>query len=914
MAIRNGLRARLSSGLPPSMVRMVGRMEWFRGLRAATAITAPMLLAGLLHRPALAWAALGGFEAILSDTGGPYRQRIQALGLLALGGCAGAFLGTLAGSHMGYALPVTMLWCFAWSYLLVLGSPFSSTGVLIEVIYLCGLGAGSASGAAVLHASLGRTLRATLPLATSNAEFLFGGALWATLLSLLLWPLDPYRPARQAVAACYRELASFLSAIVELDRMEGGGAEGWQSLAREHQGRMRRGLELAAEAVTGIRAQGVSESVRVNHLTVLLESADMLLARTIAVAEYFESSQRERPASLAAPGVEQAPAGGGGQAADGAGSRYAGESACVARGKSSLESLRDAELWIAELLRRRPQRFEEATHARRRRLACIPGEISVCLEGDDAEGRYLLHQITEITQNLDTGLESAVAVLTAREGASAAVGVRGAGMEPGAGGAVGHGEGRGEAAPGSAPGMRPCGFEEAGTLTAWGERLWANWKVSSLSLRHALRVAVVCGLGVAILYRFHISHGYWLPITSLIVLQPHASGTFRRSLQRVAGTVAGGVLAALLAVYLHSTWALAAALFPLAVLSLAVLPLNYMVYCFFLTPTFILVSLPYFGDWRIAGIRMVNTGVGALLALGAMAFLWPAWERDRFAQQLRCSIEADRRYLEALMAAWQKGASTGQLTAARRAAGLAHNDSEDSLDRVILEPSSFLGQSGGGEGGGPVRGNGLARAVARVFFTPAAAPPVMQAAISVVAYLRRFAQSITSLVSAPPDAGWQRSVEVTSRLEAMRGRLDELGGLIGGEVGARSSVRSAVSAASHEWRMELRGEREPGEAPDPAGEPAQEAAPVEADEAGSAEGDEAAGYAVGVRAAGESEVEHAGERLLSRMERQLLVLRRNLLLLEEAGLLGSDGTGERGGGGARRSEGNEAHSRLQSSQ
>ncbi len=96
-------------------------MDWFRGLRAATAVSLPMLLGGILRQPELAWCALGGFEAILADSGGPYRSRIRSLGLLTVGGAAGCLLGALVGGHMDYAVPITLIWCFGWSYTRVLG-------------------------------------------------------------------------------------------------------------------------------------------------------------------------------------------------------------------------------------------------------------------------------------------------------------------------------------------------------------------------------------------------------------------------------------------------------------------------------------------------------------------------------------------------------------------------------------------------------------------------------------------------------------------------------------------------------------------------------------------------------------------------------------------------------------------------
>ncbi len=84
-------------------------MDWFRGLRVATAVSVPMALGGLLNMPILMWAALGGFEAVFSDPGGPYRHRIRSIAVLTLGGAAGCFIGTFAGGHMDYALAVTLI-------------------------------------------------------------------------------------------------------------------------------------------------------------------------------------------------------------------------------------------------------------------------------------------------------------------------------------------------------------------------------------------------------------------------------------------------------------------------------------------------------------------------------------------------------------------------------------------------------------------------------------------------------------------------------------------------------------------------------------------------------------------------------------------------------------------------------------
>ena len=127
-------------------------------------------------------------------------------------------------------------------------------------------------------------------------------------------------------------------------------------------------------------------------------------------------------------------------------------------------------------------------------------------------------------------------------------------------------------------------------------------------------------------------------------------------------------------------------LFPLALLALAVLPVSYAAFAFFLTPAFVLAWLPFSGDWQLALIRTGNTIGGALISVLAMALLFPIYERDRTPDFLRASLAADRRYLAQLRENWQGGARSSRLLAqARRAAGLAHNDTEESLERLLAE-------------------------------------------------------------------------------------------------------------------------------------------------------------------------------------------------------------------------------------
>jgi uncharacterized membrane protein YccC len=715
---------------------MAREMDWFRGLRAGVALCAPLVLGDLAGLHNMGWAALGGFEAIVADRGGPYRTRMGSLVTLSLGGATGIFLGALAGGSLRWALPLTLIWCFVWSYVAVLGQPFASAGVLVQLLFICGI------GTPTLHwrEALGWAL------------LILAGGAWAAALSLFLWPLDAYRPARSAVSDCYIELASFLGSISDLAARPQQRPSLWHRLAQHHQYRIRRAVERGWHAVANIRASRAAESLRGRQLVVLLEHADLLIARTVALAEHLEAEAGDE------------------------------RSACMRRGLSGLDELRTTELWVAALLTRRGSESLATARGRRRQMELLPQTLEGCFSSEDATGRFLLTQIAQAASLLESSIEAAALLRLGKP------------ADP-------------HAAP---PGASASHFgyvlgRMAALRQGWTlETLTANFTPLSLTLRHSARVAIVCGFDVAIILLLHIDHGYWLLLTSLIVLQPHVSGTLRRGFERIGGTIGGGILAALLAVVLHSPLATAAVLFPLALLSMAILPVSYAAFSFFLTPTFVLAWLPYSGDWQLALIRTFNTIAGAIIAILAMIFLFPAYERERAPRILQASLAADRRYLNLLRESWRTHARALRVLAeARRTTGLAHNDSEESLERLLAESW-------------PRRA------------------PFAKFVTAFVTYLRRFAQSVTTLAALDGYWQWKQSAVIHNRLELLDRQLAWL-------------EERTVAVVPPGPETAVWPEPEPGAVQSPAAE------------------------------------DHPGERQMQRMERQVDILYRQLHALRQHG-------------------------------
>ena len=181
--------------------------------------------------------------------------------------------------------------------------------------------------------------------------------------------------------------------------------------------------------------------------------------------------------------------------------------------------------------------------------------------------------------------------------------------------------------------------------------LRANLTLRSASYRHALRLAVVLGLGTALASLLPFEHRYWLPLTALVVLRPDFASTFTRGLSRILGTVVGAVVATGLAAGLQpGPWLLAVLVAVTAFAGYAVLFANYTLFGLAVTG-FVVFLLSFVGLPGASAVvdRIVATVLGGLLALLAYA-VWPTGERVLVSELVARLLESQDSYGRALLA------------------------------------------------------------------------------------------------------------------------------------------------------------------------------------------------------------------------------------------------------------------------
>ena len=218
----------------------------------------------------------------------------------------------------------------------------------------------------------------------------------------------------------------------------------------------------------------------------------------------------------------------------------------------------------------------------------------------------------------------------------------------------------------------------------------ANLNTSSLALRHALRTAALALPALTVTMIWYGPYEHWLTITLIVTMQPYFAVTFTRALERIGGTVLGGLIAAALGLVFTSPLSLNVAMVVLLMLAVSLRYVSFGVFITVLTPMIVLLvetAQPGQSQWVVAGERALYTVMGGLIALAGCYLLWPSWEPARLAEEIKRTTAAHRAYAEAVLAFLSGDGTIAAMDAARRESGLASNNLEAALARAMLEPA-----------------------------------------------------------------------------------------------------------------------------------------------------------------------------------------------------------------------------------
>jgi uncharacterized membrane protein YccC len=547
---------------------------------------------------------------VLGDPGGSYRSRARFLAAVAAAGAVAAVLGTLVAGRGWPAVLLAFAMAAAGGLARVWGNVGTGVGLSLALTFVIAL-AVPASGPAEAP------LRAGLVLL---------GGVWAMLLVLVLWPVRPEGPAREAVAACYRALAEYAEELARMVRA-GRAPDPWE--LRERTAGIRRALEAARGVLATTRRARPGASPLGSRLFVLHEAADHAVIHLVALAEALASTPGDLRRGVA--GSETA--------------------AALDRTAAALRSVAAV---IDDERRDAPPPAAPP--------AAPPGPAMPPTDPHHAYARRLLRRLDEYA-------DAAMATARGLEG----------GQPAGSEGTTGPSTAV-SAALAVAPGI--VDDREEAAL----DRLRAVLAPESLILRFAVRIGLVVAAAVWLAEALELSHGHWVTITALVVLQPYTGLTTLRALQRGLGTILGAVLTAGLGALFQGPTTILLLCFVFTAAAVTVMPLSYAAFSVFVTPAFVLLAEVSAGDWELAGVRVLNTLMGGALALLAARLVWPAPEWHRVPEHLAEAMRARREYLRAVLAlVTGEMKSLSGLREARAHLARTAANAEESFQRLLGE-------------------------------------------------------------------------------------------------------------------------------------------------------------------------------------------------------------------------------------
>lgn len=217
-----------------------------------------------------------------------------------------------------------------------------------------------------------------------------------------------------------------------------------------------------------------------------------------------------------------------------------------------------------------------------------------------------------------------------------------------------------------------------------------NFNRSSAIFRHALRLSLLFVLGLGLGYVFELQKSYWILLTLIVIMRPNYGLTKERTKKRIVGTLLG----ALIAMIIILTVSTPAVFAVLAILSLIVgfsmIQENYAGAAAFITLTVLMsYALLALNAYEIVQYRVLDTLIGAGLAVLANYFLWPAWEYRNIPKLKKESIEANRDFLTEIDAFYRKkGRLPLSYKLARKKAFLKLGELSAACQRMSQEPKS----------------------------------------------------------------------------------------------------------------------------------------------------------------------------------------------------------------------------------
>ncbi len=220
--------------------------------------------------------------------------------------------------------------------------------------------------------------------------------------------------------------------------------------------------------------------------------------------------------------------------------------------------------------------------------------------------------------------------------------------------------------------------------------LLTNLNLDSAIFKHSIRLCVAIGICFLMQDFIGDDHASWIIATCIVVLRPNYGLTRSRAYDRIGGTLLGAIIT-LFIVYLTDSKLI---LIGVAGISMT-LGFSYVASRYFLASTYItlaiiLLYVAFTGrSFDLVLDRVFFTFIGSLIALFVIYFIFPVWEKESIFTAIRKSINANRRYLDAVNRIYEtKEAVDTEFKLLRKDAFVKNGNLYEAFQRMKDDPKS----------------------------------------------------------------------------------------------------------------------------------------------------------------------------------------------------------------------------------
>lgn len=187
------------------------------------------------------------------------------------------------------------------------------------------------------------------------------------------------------------------------------------------------------------------------------------------------------------------------------------------------------------------------------------------------------------------------------------------------------------------------------------------WSRESASIKLGIKTGLAGTIAYAIYAGWHLHQGYWAVFAALVVTQANLGASWKAALYRTIGSTCGAIAAALLIPLLgKGPVGAGIVLFLLASLFGYLTTLHSAFTAAGFTAALILVFGGLGEPWHMAWLRVLYTIMGAVIAFGVGALLWPVRARVGLRQKIASILDGAGTLYRAVTAAAIEGIDNEQ--------------------------------------------------------------------------------------------------------------------------------------------------------------------------------------------------------------------------------------------------------------